>query len=88
MSFYPPLATNKQGLPNKSEFQNRIEQNAFFCHFEQNEYAYKFSCFSWTNEKIYNLYAEYIMLNAGLDEVQAGIMGEMSTTLDMQMIPL
>ena len=32
-------------------------------------------------------YAEFIMQNAGLDEVQAGIMGEMSTTLDMQMIP-
>ena len=36
-----------------------------------------------------NLYAEYIMRNAGLDEAQAGIMiaGEISTTSDMQMTP-
>ena len=40
---------------------------------------------------LYNLYAEYIMRNAGLDEAQAGIrlLGEISITLDMQMqIPL
>ena len=36
---------------------------------------------------LFNFFAKYIMQNAGLDEVQAGIMGEMSTTLDMQMIP-
>ena len=37
-----------------------------------------------------NLYTEYIMQNAGLDESQAGIkmLGEISTTSDMQMIPL
>ena len=34
---------------------------------------------------LFNLYAEYIMRNAGLDEVQAGIkmLGEISTTSDM-----
>ena len=37
----------------------------------------------------FNLYAEYIMRNAGLDEAQAGIKtaGEISITSDMQMIP-
>ena len=37
-----------------------------------------------------NLYAEYIMWNAGLDESQAKIKiaGEISTTSDMHMIPL
>ena len=36
-----------------------------------------------------NLYAEYIMRNAGLDEAQAGIKmaGEISITSDMQMTP-
>ena len=39
---------------------------------------------------LFNLYAEYIMWNAGLDESQAGIetAGEISTTSDMQMILL
>ena len=40
---------------------------------------------------LFNLYAEYIMRNAGLDEVQAGIkiFGEISITSDMQMtVPL
>ena len=37
---------------------------------------------------LFNLYAEYIMKNAGLDESQAGINpGKISTTSDMQMIP-
>ena len=38
---------------------------------------------------LFNLYAEYIMRNAGLDEAQAGIrlLGEISITLDMQMTP-
>ena len=38
---------------------------------------------------LFNLYAEYIMRNAGLDEAQAGIKiaGEISITLDMQMTP-
>ena len=37
-----------------------------------------------------NLYAEYIMGNAGLDEAQAGIKiaGRISITSDMQMTPL
>ena len=37
-----------------------------------------------------NLYAEYIMGNAGLDEAQAGIeiAGRISITSDMQMTPL
>ena len=37
----------------------------------------------------FNLYAEYIMRNAGLDEAQAGIkmLGELSITSDMQMTP-
>ena len=37
-----------------------------------------------------NLYAEHIMRNAGLNELQGGIQigGETSTTSDMQMIPL
>ena len=36
-----------------------------------------------------NLYTEYIMGNAGLEEAQAGIkiMGEISITSDMQMTP-
>ena len=38
---------------------------------------------------LYNLYTEYIMRNAGLDEAQAGIKfpGEISLTSDMQMTP-
>ena len=38
---------------------------------------------------LFNLYAEYIMRNAGLDEAQAGIkvLGEISRTSDMQMTP-
>ena len=38
---------------------------------------------------LFNLYAEYIMRNAGLDEAQAGIKiaGEISITSDTQMIP-
>ena len=38
---------------------------------------------------LFNLYAEYIMRNAGLEEAQAGskIVGEISVTSDMQMIP-
>ena len=39
---------------------------------------------------LFNLYAEYIMRNAGLEEAQAGIklLGEISITSDMQMTPL
>ena len=39
---------------------------------------------------LFNLHVEYIIWNAGLDEAQAGskTVGEISTTLDMQMIPL
>ena len=39
---------------------------------------------------LFNLYAEYIMRNAGLDEAQAGsrLLGEISITSDMQMEPL
>ena len=37
---------------------------------------------------LFNLYAEYIMRNAGLDEAQAGIkIGEISITSDTQMTP-
>ena len=38
----------------------------------------------------FNLYAEHIMRNAGLEEAQAGIKisGEISITSDMQMTPL
>ena len=38
---------------------------------------------------LFNLYAEYIMRNARLDEAQAGIKisGEISITSDMQMTP-
>ena len=38
---------------------------------------------------LFNLYAEYIMRKAGLDEAQAGnkILGEISVTSDMQMTP-
>ena len=38
---------------------------------------------------LFNLYAEYIMRNTGLDEAQAGIKiaGEISITSDMQMTP-
>ena len=38
---------------------------------------------------LFNLYAEYIIRNAGLDEAQAGIKiaGEISITSDMQMTP-
>ena len=38
---------------------------------------------------LFNIYAEYIMQNARLDEVQAGIkLGEISVTSDVQMTPL
>ena len=39
---------------------------------------------------LFNLYAEYSMRNAGLEEAQAGIkrlLGEISITSDMQMTP-
>ena len=38
---------------------------------------------------LFNLYAEHIMRNAGMEEAQAGIKiaGEISITSDMQMIP-
>ena len=38
---------------------------------------------------LFNLYAEYIMLNARLDEAQAGsrLLGEISIISDMQIIP-
>ena len=36
---------------------------------------------------LFNLYAEYIMRNARLDEAQAGIKGEISIASDMQMTP-
>ena len=38
---------------------------------------------------LFNLYAEYITRNAGLEEAQAGIkiVGEISITSDMQMTP-
>ena len=38
---------------------------------------------------LFNLYADYIMRNAGLDEAQAGIKfpGEISITSDMQVTP-
>ena len=38
---------------------------------------------------LFNLYAEYIMRNAGLDEAQTGIKiaGEISITSDIQMTP-
>ena len=38
---------------------------------------------------LFNLYAEYVMRNAGLDEAQAGIKisGRISITSDMQMTP-
>ena len=38
---------------------------------------------------LFNLYAEYIMQDSGLDEAQAGIkiVGEISITSDMQMTP-
>ena len=38
---------------------------------------------------LFNLYAEYIMRNAGLDKARAGvkIAGEISITSDMQMTP-
>ena len=39
---------------------------------------------------LFNLYAEYIMRNVRLDELQAGIniLGQIPTTSDMQMTPL
>ena len=39
--------------------------------------------------RLFNLYAEYIMQNSGLDESQAGIkiVGKISITSDMQMTP-
>ena len=38
---------------------------------------------------LFNLYAEYIMQNAGLDEAQAGIKiaGKISVTSDIEMTP-
>ena len=39
---------------------------------------------------LFNLYAEYIMQNAGLDEAQleSSLLGEIAITSDMQMTPL
>ena len=41
------------------------------------------------NPNLFNLYAEYIMRNAGLEETEAGIKiaGRNINTSDMQMIP-
>ena len=36
---------------------------------------------------LFNLYAQYIMRNAGLEETQAGLPGEISIISDMQMTP-
>ena len=36
---------------------------------------------------LFNFYAEYIMRNAGLEETQAGLPGEISITSEMQIIP-
>ena len=36
---------------------------------------------------LFNLYSEYIMKNVGLDETQAGLLGEISITSDMQITP-
>ena len=36
---------------------------------------------------LFNLYAEYIMRNAGLEEAQGGLPGEISITSAMQMTP-
>ena len=37
---------------------------------------------------LFNLYAEYVMRNAGLDEAEAGrLLGEMLITSDMQLTP-
>ena len=36
---------------------------------------------------LFNLYAEYIMRNAGLEEAQSRLLGEISITSDMQMTP-
>ena len=36
---------------------------------------------------LFNPFAKYIMQNAGLDEAQAGLQGEISITSDMQMTP-
>ena len=40
--------------------------------------------------RLFNLYAECIMLNAGLDEaeLESRLLGEISITSDMQMTPL
>ena len=36
---------------------------------------------------LFNLHVEYIMQNAGLDEAGINLLGEISTTSDVQMIP-
>ena len=47
---------------------------------------------TWKTIWLGNLYAEYLMWNAGLDEAQAGwstrLLGEISETSDTEMIPL
>ena len=49
----------------------------------------KFALPSILSPCLFNLHAEYIMRNAGLEEAQAGIKiaGEISITSDMQMTP-
>ena len=42
---------------------------------------------NWTELNLFNLYAKYMMWNAGLDESQSGIWPEEISTLDTQMIP-
>ena len=51
--------------------------------------AMKLLFFSFFNFILFNLYAEYIMRNAGLEEAQAvsRLPGEISITSDMQMTP-
>ena len=36
---------------------------------------------------LFNLYAEYIVRKAALEEAQAGLLGDISITSDMQMTP-
>ena len=55
----------------------------------------KTDCFQGAHQRcilnpcLFNLYAEYVMRNAGLDKARGGIklLGEISITSDMQMTP-
>ena len=69
--------------------QNKTNRNRYKRHYCDNCGHLNMDCLVNTNMVSFNLYAEYIMRNAGLEEAQDGIRiaEEISITSDMQMTP-